>query len=596
MPDETQNADKQDGQPSIENQPVQQPGTVTEPGSAPAQTEAQSSESSAAPAAPDQVSNMEEPSPDKPSLAITSNGSAPKPKKFKKMVLGLIVFVILAANAIGAWWYLQSKKQTDNTPVAKNSVTEIDTLTIGATEGPANTFFPDEQLLGLYFGINRQVYEGLVGFTDKKITPLLAKSWVNPDERTWIFTLKPGITFHTGKPVTANEVKASLDDLKKYDYWSIFVSTIESVEVVNETEVKITTTEPDALLLNRLSLAFITDLSAADAAGKNGTGAYMLDSSATNDDYNTTLIPYDSYHGDRALSRKLVYKIFENDDAVVKALQEGTIDIAESIRVPATKEKLTKEGYTAIEFDSPGAFGMYLNMERGNTILKNKDMRLAIASAIDRQTMVDEVGQQHTPSYQIIPKSLPGHDASITMPEYSVENAKAALTKAGYKNEPLEFHWIEGIQAEAPILIKQLRAAGINIRERKFEEKTIPDMVADLRAGRFDLLTASFSSDFVDARDLLGALLHSTESTYPAHKDEAFDKLLADSDRAFDPAERTKKLQEANRYNADNLLWIPLRNSVYVAYYKPDIQIIQDYFGGGNVGAYYRKVGRSANQ
>lgn len=535
--------------------------------------------------------------PDKPSLAITSNAQPQKRKKSKKLLLSMIGLIFVAANAVGVWQYVQNNKQNSAVPTAKSAVADIDTLTIGATEGPANSFFPDEQLLGVYFGINRQIYEGLVGFTDKKVTPLLAKSWTNPDERTWVFTLKDNITFHTGKAVTANEVKASLESLKTYEYWSIFVSTIESIEVVNESQIKIVTAEPDALLLNRLSLAFITDLSASDSAGKNGTGAFMVDSSASNDEYSMTLIPYDNYHGERSTTRKVVYKIFENDEAIVKALRDGEIDIAESLHITETKDALTKEGYTNVEFESPGAFGIYLNQTRSNnTILKKKEIRQAIAETVDRASLVKEVGQQHLPSYQVIPKSLPGHDASINMPEFNIDNAKATLAKAGYKNEPLDFFYIEGVQADAPIIIRQLRAAGFNIRERVYQESTIPEMVEEIEEGNFDLFTASFSSDFVDARDLLGALLHSTESSYPVLKDSAYDQILLESDKAFDPVERTKKLQEANRYIAENFLWIPVRNTVYMAYYKPDLYVPHDFFGGGNLGVYFRKVGRITNQ
>jgi peptide/nickel transport system substrate-binding protein len=530
--------------------------------------------------------------------SVTSTPMTPateSPKKSSKK--GLVVAVVLAllAAAGTVWWFTQKKDTNSTQQNNQAQLQEIETLTIGSVEGPASTFFPDEGLQGLYFGLNRQVYEGLVGFTDKKVSPSLAQSWTNPDEKTWIFKLKPNVKFHTGKPVTATEVKASLEDLKNYDYWSLFVSTIESIEVVSDNEVKIVTTKPDALLLNRLSLAFITDLSAKDAAGKNGTGAYMVDSSATNDEVSTTLIPFDDYHGGRATTRKLIYKIFENDADLVKAAKEGQVDIAETLQLPSIKNELSAAGFTSLEYDSPGVFGIYLNQERSaTTILKKKEIRQAIAEGVNRQALIDEVGNKNTPATQVVPKSLPGHDTAISFPKENPEAAKQTLAKAGYKNEPLEFAYIAEVQQDAPVLIKQLKAAGFNIREKVYTENQIDSALADLHEGMFDLFAASYSSDFIDARDLLGALLHSSEGSYPVLKDSAYDALLAESDIAFDPIERTKKLQEANKYIADNLLWIPLRNSVYAAYYKPNLQISLDFYGGGNLGAYYRKVGRTA--
>lgn len=579
MPDENNNTEPNQSNDGMAQQPeVIAPGDNTTPTSPQVEEQPDTPAEATAPSATPEVQLKED---------------TPKKKSKKGLLLALVL--LLVAGGTAAWWLTQKKDNSGEQQTSQAQLQEIETLTIGTTEGPASVFFPDEGLQGIYFGLNRQVYEGLVGFTDKKVSPLLAESWTNPDDNTWIFKLKQNVKFHTGKTMTAADVKASLEDLKNYEYWSIFVSTIESVEVINDNEIKIVTTQPDALLLNRLSLAFVTDLAAKDAAGKNGTGAYVVDETATNDEISTTLVAYDDYHGDRAKTRKLVYKIFENDESLTKAAKDGQVDIVETLQFPAIKEDMSSAGFTSTDYDSPGAFGIYMNQERSaTTILKKKEIRQAIAEAINRQTLIDEVGNKTTPATQVIPKSLPGHDTTISFPKEDVEAAKKTLSMAGYKNEPLEFVYIQTIQPDPPILIKQLRAAGINVVEKSYKEDEIDSALEELKSGNFDLFAAGFSSDFVDARDVLGSLLHSTESSYPVLKDPAYDKLLAESDLAFDPIERTKKLQEANRYIADNLLWIPVRNFVYAAYYKPNLQIPQDFFGGGSLGAYYRKVGRTA--
>lgn len=527
---------------------------------------------------------------DTPSVVIYSS----KNKKPQKRYL-LILLVALLVTAVGGALLYTRDKNTDDKAAKTSETQEIELLRVGNTEGPASVFFPDEGILGIQTLIDHQIYEGLVGYDNKKIVPLIAQSWTNPDQKTWVFKIRPNVKFHTGKAVKSAEIKAALEDLKKYEYWSIFVSTIESVEATGELEVTIKTSEPDALLLNRLSQAYISDISASDKSGNNGTGAYMVDTQAKNDELTTTLIPFDEYHGGRAKVRKLVFSVFDSDENLVKALKDDKIDVADTIPIPSVKSEVEGAGFSSYEFEAPGVFGLFLNQQRSSTtILKNKAIRLAIAQAMDRQGLIDQVGNKNVPLTQVIPKSLAGYDETISFPAFDIAAAKKTLTDAGYKNIPLEFGYIKDLQLDAPILIEQLQAAGFKITPKVYASENIDQALADLRAGKFDIFSAGYSSDVYDARDILGSLLGSKESTYPVYNDPAYDQILIDSDKEFDPVKRIELLQKANKHILDNLAWIPLRNSNYITYYDKDLEIVHDFNGGGDIGTYYRNVGRKA--
>lgn len=529
----------------------------------------------------------------KPGVLGAEPGKTPK-KKSKKGLLITLLVLVLAALGAGAWWYMQNKDETDSQASKTKQLVEIDELKVGMTEGPASVYFPDEGLLGVQTIMDHQIYEGLVGFKDKKATPLLAESWTNPDEKTWVFKIRPNVKFHTGKPVTATEIKAALEDLKKYEYWSIFVSTIDTIEATGDLELKIKTKEADALLLNRLSQAYISDITASDKAGNNGTGAYQVDTTVTNDKKSTTLIPFDEYHGERAKTRKLVFVIYESDDVLIKALKNKEIDIAETIPIPSVTDEIKGTDFASTEHVAPGAFGVYMNQIRTTTtILKNKEIRQAIALSIDRQGLIDKVGNKNVPATQVIPESLPGYDPTISFPAFDLTAAKAALAKAGYKGTPLEFVYIEELQQDAPVAIEQLRTVGFTITEKKYKADDLDTALVDLRAGKFDLFFAGFTSDVFDARDILGSLLGSTESTYPNYNDPEYDAILVESDKEFDPVKRIQLLQKANKHIVDNLAWLPVRNSNYVAYHPKDIELSSDFNGGSYIGAYYREVGRT---
>lgn len=531
--------------------------------------------------------------PNEPLEPITNVPAEPlgSPQRSRKRLLLVIVAALLVLGG-GVLWYVQSKNAATNEASKTKETKDIELLRIASGEGPANVVFPDETLSSLQNILDHQIYEGLVGFEGTKIVPLIAQSWTNPDQKTWIFKIRPNIMFHTGNKVTAKEVKASLDRLSKYDYWSIFTSTIASTEATGDLELTIKTKEPDALLLNRLIQAYITDLSVSDKMGNDGTGAYQIDKSAKYDEQHITLMAFDDYYRGHVKTRKVQFTVYDNDDQMIAAIKNNEADIVQTLPFPEVKKQLDELGLANHIEEAPGTYGLYMNQISGNPIVKNKDFRTALALAMDRESLVDQTGKKNTPSYQVIPKILPGHDASLGFPKFDLTAAKASLAKSGYKNQQLVFVTVNEIQTDPAILIKQLEALGVNIKVKNYSAKDTDKAIAEVNAGRYDLFTAGFTSDISDARDLLGALVSTKESTYPTYNNAEYDKLLTDSDKAFDPTERIKLLQQANKHIQDNVAWIPLRNAIYMFNYPKDIDIKVDFNGSGNVGAYFWKVGR----
>lgn len=518
-----------------------------------------------------------------------SVGGKPPKKSHKKLLMILLILLLIGGAAAAYFLYF---KKDENKQTSTVEIKEVELVRQGTSDGPTNNLFPKEGI-GISYNQNRQVYEGLVGNDDKEYIPLLAESWTNPDQKTWIFKLKPDVKFHTGKVMTATDVKRSVEAVQQIDYMSFLTSTIASVEVVSDTEVKITTTEPDSLLLNRLALTYITDKDAVDAEGNDGTGPYKLDKTATYDENNATLIANDEYHQGRPKTRKVVYTVFNSDEEMNAAMKEGKIDLMATIPDEKAIAGLSDAGFTRFDSESPGTFGIYLNMLSEGP-LKNKEVRKALSLALDRESLVKELDDDNLPAYQVVPKSLPGYDADISFPKLDPAAAKETLTNAGYPNGlALDYVYVSDIQPDPPIIIEQLNAAGFTITAKNYDE--VDPALDEVDSGNFDLFSASYVSDLADSRDLLGALLESTEQAYPVLNDPAFDKLLEDSDKEFDPTKRIEILQEANKYIADNYLWIPMRSTAYVTFHDPDLVISEDFTGTSSIGAYYWKVGEKVS-
>ena len=88
-----------------------------------------------------------------------------------------------------------------------------------------------------------------------KLQPGLATSWKQVNDTTWDFTLRQGVKFHDGTPLTAEDVKATLDRniAPGKTVVNAGFTTIESVQVLNPTTVRIASKKPDPLLLVRVA-------------------------------------------------------------------------------------------------------------------------------------------------------------------------------------------------------------------------------------------------------------------------------------------------------------------------------------------------------
>ena len=102
------------------------------------------------------------------------------------------------------------------------------------------------------------VYQGLVDFDrDLKIKPVLAESWTtSADGKTWTFKLRKGVKFHNGRPLTASDVKFSLDrilDPKTAARGKGALGIIESVQVVDPQTVRVHLTRASGAFLARIA-------------------------------------------------------------------------------------------------------------------------------------------------------------------------------------------------------------------------------------------------------------------------------------------------------------------------------------------------------
>src|SRR5712664_1517758 len=142
------------------------------------------------------------------------------------------------------------------------------------------------QVLTVNYFVN--LYDTLTRWdTSLQLQPGLATSWKNVNETTWEFTLRQGVKFHDGAPLTAEDVKATLERNMQPGKTVVTpgFTTIEAVQIASPTVIRIITKKPDPLIAGRMAqmgsqilpARLTTDDGVKELARRPiGTGAYRF--------------------------------------------------------------------------------------------------------------------------------------------------------------------------------------------------------------------------------------------------------------------------------------------------------------------------------
>jgi peptide/nickel transport system substrate-binding protein len=506
-------------------------------------------------------------------------------KMLKIIATAIIVLLVILAVV---WLIFGMSNKKDSASTSKTYVADIALLRVGDVNGPigVDTLYPNAPAAQLSLQIDFQVYEGLVGYKDQKLVPLLATSWTNPDSTTWVFKIKDGVKFQNGNTVTAKDVKASFDRQMKDEYWGQYTQTISSVTASGANEVTIKTSVPDSLLLNRLAYGFIAQENADKTL--SGTGAYTVDTANSKAEDKTTIVAFNNYHQGRPKTHAVQFAIYKDSQSIIKDIQAGKADFVNTDTNPEVAASLAKSNFAAVSYDATGAYGLTLNMTKAGSPLQKLEVRQALNYAMDRVTL--KKGQTASlPTTYIVPKSVVGFDESASFPSFDAAKVKELLTKAGYPNGvSLTYNYIKGIQDDALKDVDILNKNGFKVTARAYA--TPKEFVKATSSGDFDLFGGTFNSDLGDGLDIFAGLLSSKTSQFPSYNNPAFDKLLDEASQTFKPEEHVKKVQEINRFTKDNALWVPISIGGSTIYYHKSQNFVLDSVNG-LAGGYFWKLG-----
>lgn len=510
----------------------------------------------------------DQPATSEPAPQSSVDNKNPKKKPWLKVLIALIALALIAA---AAWYFLIRDNDNSQSNQATEQSKDVDQLNIGMVLPDYDAIYPNISA-PTSFGnlVNAQMFEGLVRYENKsKIVPLLATDWTNPDDKTWVFSIKSGVKYHDGNEVEPKDVKYSIDTIieSESDFAETFTSTIDSVEVLEDGKVQIKTTAPDPSLLNKLAVLYVID----DEAPKDGdlsaagTGPFQIKSGTTPTKTEVQMVAYDDYHGERPTTREVSFGSEENDKELVEAFNEGKYDIIGSVPI-ATADAATDA--TQFVTSEPEVAFLGLNTVKSGP-LSEKGVREAIRYAVDPVKLGEAQGDKVTPISQLVPESIPGYNPAIPVYQRDVEKAKELLSEAGYPDGvDIRFTHSSG-EDFSNELVSQLKEAGINL-EVDFRTD-FNDFIDFFLSGNAEMYYVVYASDTLDGLDI-----YQTTLPPPNYDSTALNELLDEAGATVDPADRLRILQDAAAVVNDDVPVVPLstRDSIWLM--DQDYQITQD--------------------
>ncbi|MBE9606054.1 ABC transporter substrate-binding protein [Acetobacteraceae bacterium H6797] len=339
-------------------------------------------------------------------------------------------------------------------------VAKAQTLSMAVSAPPAS-IDPHYYTLTPSIMLSHHIFEPLIKRDENaRLVPGLAESWKAVDETTWEFKLRPGVTFHNGEKLTAEDVAYSLKrvpTVQSPSSFAVYTRAITGIEVVDPLTLRLKTAAPYPLLPSDVAAIFILPRSlgenVASAAFNSdkvavGTGPYRFVSYAPND--RVILQRNPDYWGAKPEWERVDYRIVTNSGARVAALLSGDVSFVDNLPTQDLAKLRRDERISVVEGTSLRLIFLGLDLFRdtnspditgpnGEKLEKNplldQKVREALSIAINREAIASRVMEGSSiPAGQFMPQGAFGYDPSIGVPRFDAERAKRLLAEAGYPN------------------------------------------------------------------------------------------------------------------------------------------------------------------
>jgi peptide/nickel transport system substrate-binding protein len=451
-------------------------------------------------------------------------------------------------------------------------------------------------------------YATLTDKASKDFAPIpgLAASWTaSPDKRTWTYKLRPNLKWSDGQPLTSDDVAYTINRARREE-WLNYSQTIANVTATapdpQTVVLKSSVADPKLPVMDVYILPkHVWSKYDKDAIGKFngvtdvGSGPYTLDRVQKGQFW--TLKANPNYWRGKPRVDRVVFRKFNNGDAMVSALRRGQVDAVQDVPSTAFLQLQKEDGITTVQGQQGSFNELGMNggagLKKPHPALLDHRVREAIARAIDKKTIVSRVMRGLAkPADTISPSANPAWMPQLTPQQrfdFDLNRAKQILDQAGYKDtngdgirempgggRPLRLRYAvrqesNVAQPIAEFVSGWLKDIGIATTQKTYSDAQLTEVIGK---GEYDLFVWGWTP-FVDPDPLLSYFTCAQVSSDPKNPtnyyndaswcDKRYDSLYKQQNTELDQTKRRAIVQQMLTRFYESATYVPLD-------YEPDLQ------------------------
>ncbi|WP_116248052.1 ABC transporter substrate-binding protein [Nocardiopsis sp. FIRDI 009] len=310
---------------------------------------------------------------------------------------------------------------------------------------------------------------------DFEFLPSLAESWRTPDPTTYVFTLRDDAVFSNGRPMTARDVRRSLEHLLESEStWAAQLGPVESVEETGEHEVTVRLEHPHTAFLGALANtpAGILPMEEVDGGSVDltaemvGTGPYVATEHIQDESW--TFEVNEHYWGEPPAVERLEISIVADEFNRAAALRDGSADFAYFNNID-TLDQLEAEPAARVVFqENTDFYYLILNSANPGSPLADDRVRFAVNAAVDRNQLSELALGGHARPTGVAPATLPDACPAGELPSALLDDDEIAeiLEEAGVTEVELSLVTFNSETAPgqiAQVVQQQLAGHGLSV-------------------------------------------------------------------------------------------------------------------------------------
>lgn len=450
-------------------------------------------------------------------------------------------------------------------------------------------------------GIRRTfiMYDGLLEKDEEGLIPWIAEDYkIKDNGKQYLFTIREGIKWHDGKPLTAEDVKFTFEYTAKHPMVRQWVSPedIEEIEIIEGRKVLITVAQPKVTNLYNLGMTYIIPEHVWE--GVENPKEYLSDDALIGSgpykilEYNRTHGTYRYEAFSKFWGPTPAFKIIEAVPVSeeVMAIERGEIDIMRHVSADLLPRYEDKPEFGIKTGRCFAGSRLLLNM-KDYPIFRQKKLRQAIMYAIDSKELIDKVARSSgvPKSAGILPPDHIMYNPDIKEYGYKPEKAKEILNQIGYGHLNKDGFWEDengkeisfdllcssrsNTSRSGELIKEQLARVGIKIDVKIVDRSKGDDMALNnqYQINLYGHAGLGNNADYLRERyGNVSSRSITTSMGSPGYKNEKLAELLEKQQLEFNKEKRKKLLFEIQEILAEEVPEITLYFSVEHDVYRSD--------------------------